>query len=173
MLGGLFFWTFSMGNTPWLATATSLLGTTEVSGTASNPTIMDWAKKLGGWITSYYKDDSIPWCGLFVAHCFSVNNIKGPSNPLSALAWADWGTDVDPQLGAVLVFKRTGGGHVGFYIGETDDAYLVRGGNQSDKVCDTWISKDRCVAIRWPQGYTASGDPVYLTKSGSLSSNEA
>lgn len=162
-----------MSNAPWLVTATSLLGTTEVSGSASNQTIMSWAKKLGGWIASFYKDDSIPWCGLFVAHCFAVNGIKGPKNPLSALAWGDWGIRTKPTLGALLVFKRKGGGHVGFYVGETDTAYLVRGGNQADKVSDTWISKDRLVSIRWPEGFGVTNNPVYLTKSGKLSSNEA
>jgi uncharacterized protein (TIGR02594 family) len=162
-----------MSNSPWLVTATELMGTTEVPGSKSNPKIMDWAKKLGGWITSFYKDDSIPWCGLFVAHCFNIHGIKGPKNPLSALAWADWGIPTKPSLGSLLVFKRTGGGHVGFYVGETDTAFLVRGGNQSDKVCDTWISKDRHVATRWPEGFAVVNNPVYLTKSGKLSSNEA
>lgn len=162
-----------MSNSPWLVTATELLGTTEVPGAASNPKIMDWAKKLGGWITSFYKDDSIPWCGLFVGHCFGVHGVKGPKNPLSALAWGDWGVKTTPRLGAVLVFTRKGGGHVGFYVGETNTAYLVRGGNQSDKVSDTWIAKDRLYACRWPEGFDAVTYPVYLTKSGKLSTNEA
>lgn len=162
-----------MTNTPWLVTATSLMSTKEIPGPQSNPTIMSWAKKLGGWVSSYYKDDSIPWCGLFVAHCMAEANVKGPSNPLSALAWGSWGVKTSPKLGAVLVFTRNGGGHVGFYIGETDTAFLVRGGNQSDQVCDTWISKDRLYDCRWPEGYAVVGDAVYLTKSGKLSSNEA
>lgn len=162
-----------MSNTPWLVTATELLGTTEVPGPKSNPTIMDWAKKLGGWITSFYKDDSIPWCGLFVGLCMKQHNIDTPKNPLSALAWADWGVKTTAKLGAVLVFTRKGGGHVGFYVGETDTAFLVRGGNQSDKVCDTWIAKDRLFDIRWPSGWPAPTGPVYLTRSGTLSSNEA
>lgn len=162
-----------MSNAPWLVTATSLLGTTEVSGYSSNPKIMSWAKKLGGWLTSFYKDDSIPWCGLFVAHCFNEHGIKGPKNPLSALAWADWGVRTAPSLGALLVFKRKGGGHVGFYVGETDTAFLVRGGNQADKVSDTWIAKDRLVSVRWPEGYPTVHNPIYLTRSGKLSTNEA
>lgn len=162
-----------MINTPWLSTATGLLSTKETPGPQSNPTILQWAKDLGGWVSSFYKDDSIPWCGLFVAHCFSEANVRGPSNPLSALAWADWGVKTDPKVGAVLVFKRTGGGHVGFYVGENDTAFLVRGGNQSDQVCDTWVAKDRLYACRWPEGYEIVGGPVYLTKSGKLSTNEA
>ena len=53
----------------------------------------------------------------------------------------------DPRLAAVMVFWReslaSGKGHVGFYAGEDDSAYQVLGGNQSDKVCLTWVAKNR------------------------------
>lgn len=159
--------------TPWLQVATDLMGTKEVPGSASNPKILEWAKKLGGWITSYYKEDDIPWCGLFVAHCFQACGFKGPQNPLSALAWKDWGVSAPAVEGALLVFKRPGGGHVGFYVGENDVAYRVRGGNQSDSVSDTWVSKDRLVAIRWPEGELITGQSIRLNNKGQLSTNEA
>ena len=49
-----------------------------------------------------------------------------------------------------MTFKRPGGGHVGFYVGEDSTAYHVLSGNQFDKVGITRIDKSRLVAIRWP-----------------------
>ena len=149
------------------------MNTREVAGDGNNPKIIDWAKQLGGWVAGYFNADSIPWCGLFVAHCFQACGYKGPQNPLSALAWKDWGVSAPAVEGALLVFQRPGGGHVGFYVGENDVAYRVRGGNQSDMVCDTWVSKDRLVGIRWPEGETIVGRPIRLNNSGQLSTNEA
>lgn len=164
-----------MSNLPWMKTAYSYLGTREVQGAANNPVITGWAKKLGGWIASFYKDDSIPWCGLFVAECFNTHKMSVPPKLLSALAWADWGQPSKIAPGAVLVFKRTGGGHVGFYVGEDSTAYHVLGGNQSDSVSIARIAKDRLVAVRWPKESIppASEQKVVKTASGFLSRNEA
>ena len=53
------------------------------------------------------------------------------------------------------------------------DAYRVRGGNQSDSVCDTWVAKDRLVGCRWPMGAPVTGQKINLTGTGELSKNEA
>lgn len=161
-----------MSSPKWFEIATKLLGTKERVGVDSNPVILEWAKSLNGWVSSFYKDDSIPWCGLFVAHCLSEAGFNGPRNPLRALAWADWGVPTAPVEGAVLVFRRPGGGHVGFYVGETASAYKVRGGNQGDAVSDIWISKDRFVVARWPKDTQILTTKVILNSSGNLSANE-
>lgn len=141
-------------STPWMDTAKSLFGTKEKPGTANNPEIIEWAKAIGGWIANYYTKDEIPWCGLFVAHCLEENGMDIPKNPLSALEYAKWGESLsEPSYGAVVVFTRSGGGHVGFYVGEDEDAYHVLGGNQSDQVNVTRVSKDRLTAIRWPSEF--------------------
>lgn len=163
----------------WLHHARQLLGTTEAAGTANNPAILDWARQEGGWIERFYTADSIPWCGLFVGHCLLEAGIGGPKNPLSALAWADWGEPVpfqEREAGCVLVFTRQGGGHVGFYVGEDADgsALHVLGGNQSDAVSIARISTARLQAVRWPSGLgrTNSG-PLGELAVGELSSHEA
>lgn len=160
---------------PWLKTAYGYMGTKEVPGSASNSVIIGWAKRLGGWIASYYKSDEIPWCGLFVANCFKEHGMEVSNSALSALAWADWGQKSPIAEGAVLVFKRTGGGHVGFYVGEDSVAYLVLGGNQSDSVSITRVAKDRLVAVRWPKEIHPPAIEQRVVKStfGSLSRNEA
>jgi hypothetical protein len=83
-----------------------------------------------------------------------VNGIKPASAPLSALAWATWGQRLKvPTPGAVMVYSRTGGGHVTLYESEDANYYYCRGGNQSDSVNVTKIPKSRPIkAIRWPAG---------------------
>ncbi|PIO98599.1 TIGR02594 family protein [Pleomorphomonas carboxyditropha] len=163
----------------WLREARRFMGLKEIAGPASNATIMGWARALGGWIASYYSNDDIPWCGLFLAHIMGATLPKEllPSNPLSAKAWGAFGRKLTvPALGAVMVFTREGGGHVGLYLGETATAYRILGGNQSNSVSITWIAKTRLYAIRWPSTVTAPvvGGRIHLAADGSpLSTNEA
>lgn len=160
----------------WYTEAARLKGVHEVEGPGSNPVILGWAKVLSAWVGSVYKDDATPWCGLFVGHCIAAT-LPGevlPSNPLSALAWAAFGRKTAPALGAVLVFKRTGGGHVGFYAGEDADAFHVLGGNQSDQVDVTRVAKARLVAFRWPASVEPpTGGRVSAAATSPLSRNEA
>jgi hypothetical protein len=97
---------------------------------------------------------------------------------LAALEWAAFGTSVPKgaaALGDVLVFKRKGGGHVGLYIGHDTSAFHVLGGNQSDRVSITRLSRNRLVAVRRPpyRAQPANVRPIPLAASGSLSVNEA
>lgn len=170
---------FSSHEPVWLRQARDLLGTQESPGDANNTTILDWARQEGGWIERFYTEDAIPWCGLFVSHCLLHAGYDGPKNPLSALAWADWGEAVpmaEREAGCVLVFARKGGGHVGFYVGEDADgtALHVLGGNQSDAVTITRIGTDRLHAVRWPAGL-ARRKSGFLTPrlTAGLSGNEA
>jgi uncharacterized protein (TIGR02594 family) len=160
---------------PWLTVATKLLGVKETPGPKSNPTIIGWAKALGGWVASFYKDDATPWCGLGVGFCMHEAGIRPAAKTLSALGWLDWGQKLaSPAYGCVIVFRRKGGGHVGFYIGENATSYKVRGFNQHDSVCDTWVAKDRCAGYRWPFHYPVpQGARVITAETGSLSTNEA
>jgi len=69
----------------WLRHARSLLGTREALGAANSPTIMAWAKRLGTKVLGmFYNADSVPWCGLFVAHCFAEDGI--PAAPIAVRA---------------------------------------------------------------------------------------
>lgn len=163
----------------WMRDARRYLGVKEVVGPGSNPVIMSWAKKLGGWVASFFTDDDIPWCGLFAAHPIATTLPKEvlPSNPLWAKNWANFGVACSPSVGAILVFFRDGGGHVGFYVGEDRTHYHVLGGNQNNAVSITRIAKNRLVAngIRWPKtGEAQIGGRVQLTANGvPVSKNEA
>jgi uncharacterized protein (TIGR02594 family) len=144
---------------PWMTTATNLMNTDEVKGRGSNPVIIGWAKRLGGWVANYYKSDDIPWCGLFMAHCLSVNkvDISNIKNPLSARAWLKLGYSVEPCFGSIIVFWRVSKngalGHVGFYVSEDKDFYHILGGNQSDSVNIQKVSKSRFLGARWPTNF--------------------
>lgn len=158
-----------------LLEALKLHGIYETPGSPNNALIMGWARELG--LTNAYSADSIPWCGLFVAVVVDRAGYAPVENPLWARNWAKFGVKADkPSLGDVLVFVRDGGGHVGFYVGEDDDAYHVLGGNQSDKVCITRIAKARSIAQRRPifkVGEPHNVRPIRLAGTGGLSRNEA
>lgn len=163
-----------------VAAGLQYLGVKEIPGARSNPVIIDMAKGLG--IEKIYTNDDTAWCGLFMSHLFRITGkpllgIKGDKyNYLRAAKYAEWGNKVDePEMGDVLVFSRTGGGHVGLYVGESKYTYFVLGGNQSNSVSITEIKKDRLTAAR---RYYATEPPASVKKyildsTGTVSINEA
>jgi uncharacterized protein (TIGR02594 family) len=161
----------------WMREARRFMGLKEVAGAKSNATIIGWAKAAGGWISGFYTNDDIAWCGLFQEHCISATlpHEQLPANPLGALNWSAFGKRLTtPALGAILTFHRDGGGHVGQYVGEDSTAYHVLGGNQSNSVSITRVDKGRLDDIRWPlTGEAPVGARVLLTPAGALSINEA
>jgi len=138
----------------WVKEARRLVGMREGPGKSSNPEILDWANAQG----IPYKGDDIPWCGLFAAHCIAstLDREPLPTEVLRARAWERFGIKTRPTPGAIMVFWRksleSGLGHVGFYVGQNNDAsaYRILGGNQDDSVSLQWIREDRLVAARWP-----------------------
>lgn len=162
----------------WFDKAKTLINTAEIPGAKSNSKILGWAAAIGGWVKSFYTNDDIPWCGLFVAYCLNSTIVtKMPKNPLGARNWGWWGKKLTkPAMGAIMVFSRSGGGHVGFYAGESRNSYLILGGNQSNKVCYSWVAKNRLLDIRWPLEVEVSPADNHIRlydESGRLSTNEA
>lgn len=139
-----------MSEPNWVGVARKYIGTKEIAGPKHNPVILGFAKKIGGWIASFYTKDEIPWCGLFVGNCMVECGYPVKQDALSAQSWAKYGTHVEPCLGAIMVFTRSGGGHVGFYIAEDKEAYHILGGNQSNSVSITRVAKNRFLDSRWP-----------------------
>jgi len=171
-------WLYNEGSPKMLVEAIKHYGQLELKGKTSNPNILKWAKEVG--VSGWYKDDDIPWCGLFVGvvalrsgYPFSAGKL------LAAREWINWGEPVikgREMLWDVLIFSRDGGGHVGFYVGENESAFLVYGGNQSNAVGFAFIAKNRLIGARRPK--YATGEPknvrrIYLSYSGELSLNEA
>jgi uncharacterized protein (TIGR02594 family) len=172
--------------------ALDLLGTKEIAGAADNPVILAWAKEIeqichrpyDDWAADFFKDDSIPWCGLFVGivaarTCQGRPERMPPKNYLSALAWSNWGnaaTASDIRLGDVVVLHRVGGGHVFLALGvSTDGARIIGiGGNQSDAVTFAEFDIGRLHAVRRPvyQKVPGGARRVVLDAHGELSVNE-
>lgn len=157
-----------------LVEAVKLIGTKETVGKDHNPTILGWAEELG--LQKIYTNDEIPWCGLFVAICAHRAGVEVVKSPLWALSWAKYGTlSETPMLGDILTFTRSGGGHVGIYVGEDEKCYHVLGGNQSNMVSVTRIQKVRLHQARrtaWKIAQPANVRQIFLDSKGIISKNE-
>lgn len=167
-------WLYNLELPRTIAEGLKLYGVTEKPGKADSPTIMGWVTETK--IAGYYAD-AVPWCGLYAAVVALRAGKPIPEGPLWALNWKKFGVAVfeDASLGDVLVFKRPGGGHVGFYIAEDATHYHVLGGNQGDAVSIIRIAKSRCVAVRRPayKNKPAAVRPYKMAASGAVSTDEA
>lgn len=137
---------------PWIKTARELISQKEIPGSKSNSVILEWARQIGGWIAKFYKNDDIPWCGLFVGHCLNANGFKVPPDMLLAPAWKKYGKKLDrPMYGCIAVFRWTNGRqHVGYIIAEDKNYYYTLGGNQSNQVKISPYAKGTVTAAVWP-----------------------
>lgn len=135
---------------PWLAAARRDIGLRETAGAGTSARIAAWLKNLRAW----WADDETPWCGTACAAWMREAGVNPPASWFRARAWADWGEPcTGPLLGSVVVFARTGGGHVGIVAGtDTAGRVLVLGGNQGDAVCIAPFDQARVLAYRWPPG---------------------
>jgi len=164
-------------DTPWMEYARSLIGTNEVAGAASSPTIMQWAKDVG--VSKQYANDGVAWCGLFVGKVIHHWDPKEmlPAGLLGSRNWLNFGVPVSPGYGAILVFwrgsKTAWTGHVGFYVGEDANNYYVLGGNQSNTVSITKAAKNRLLGARAPKNLPFTPRKVSMSTSGKVSTNEA
>lgn len=190
----LFAWLEREPGPRMLVEALKEYGTLEVPGPGDNPKILGWADELGDrqgtnysrWAATWYEDDSIPWCGLFMAVVAQRAGKTPPTKYLSALEWMNFGRSLqktEAALGDVLVFSRAGGGHVGLYVAENGGHFHVLGANQGDvstgrtrdTVGITPIEKGRCVGVRRPlyKVQPANVRKITVGTTGAISRNEA
>lgn len=161
---------------PWIEEAKKHIGLKEIPGPKHNPVILGWldAMKAPSWLE---RSDETAWCGLMTAYCMKQSGVAVPTYWMRALAWSEWGVKLSKPIdGCVVVFKRTGGGHVGFVMGETKDGYLsVLGGNQGNAVTIAKFDKSRVVGYYWPKEFPvpANGKISIVSSSGTVSTNEA
>lgn len=156
----------------WMVEARKMMGQREIKGPKHNNWIAKGWARLGA---SWFNNDETPWCGFFVAHCMDKAGLPYPGGGLfaRAKAWLDWGVPCQPCLGAVIVFGRSGGGHVGFVVGEGQSTYYVLGGNQRDAVNIMPIAKSRYLGCRWPKGVKNPATKLPSMTGGIVSRNEA
>lgn len=155
----------------WVLEGRKFIGLTEIKGPNHDPNIVQFWKdiKRGG-----VKDDETPWCAAFVGAMLERVGIRS-SRFESARSYLDWGETLKgPVLGCIVVFTRTGGGHVGFVVGkDAKGNLLVLGGNQSDQVNIRAFTRDRVTGYRWPSGYMFERHELPVLSPAQISNNEA
>lgn len=148
---------------PWINVARSLLGLQEGTARANRTMRLDTKE--------------IPWCGAFVSVAMNaLPSEPQPENPLWARNWMKFGRGVDRVVyGAVAVFQRPSGGHVGFVMGHDADTVHVLGGNQSNAVTIARVAKGRLLGYRWPTAWPTPEPQAmeFSTLAGTISTNEA
>lgn len=134
--------------------------------------------KLTAWLKSDGQrlgdTEKLPWCGDYTETAIKNSLPDEPfvgavgKNPYWARNWLKFGKPVEPCYGAIIVFARGKGGHVGFVVGEDDTDYYVLGGNQSNMVNVTRISKDRFLGCTWPVTYIGQRQPLPKMSAGNI-----
>lgn len=156
---------------PWLAHALADVGQRESAGPNRSPWIVAmWARQRLSWLLGQ------PWCGGAAADWMIRAGIEPPREAFRAKSWATWGQNCGLVRGAVLVFDRQGGQHVGFLNSIAADGRLnVTGANQRDSVCTLPFGSQRLIATRWPLGVAVpqARAPMVAASSAVSSANEA
>lgn len=145
---------------PWIVEGKKVWGLHEVR---DNQRLREWLRSDGKTLGD---PKALPWCGDYVETAIKLSlpnePFRGPlaQNPYWARNWLHFGSVVDPVYGAVIVFSRGNGGHVGFVVGEDNTDFYVLGGNQSDSVNIVRITKGRFLGARWPLTYKNPNRPL-------------
>ncbi len=116
------------------------------SGFVSNDLVADARRYIG---TNPTGRRSL-WCGAFMDKILRDTGHKGGGN--LALAYANYGRRISgPQVGAIAVMRRRGGGHVGVVAGiDPNGNPIVISGNHNRKVAELVYPRHRIVAYVVP-----------------------
>jgi uncharacterized protein (TIGR02594 family) len=126
------------------AAAKSQMGIAEMPGKVHSKAILGYHAET----TLKAVDDETPWCSSF-ANWVTVHCGVTGTRSASAKSWMKWGKELkSPVNGCIVVFTRTGGGHVAFYDSEDKDYIYTLGGNQGDRVCIAAYPKSRLLGYR-------------------------
>ena len=165
---------------PWLAYARRQIGVREIAGPRHEPRVLAMWRRIGRWAGIAVQTDEVPWCGAFVADCLLTGaGIKPVAISARARAWATWGGPISlaatrPPLGAIAVFGREGGGHVGFVVAAHHEGSLdILGGNQGNAVNIRRFPRSRLIALRWPAGVPMVDSVQWATTPGVSTTGEA
>lgn len=177
-----------MNELPWIAFARTLIGIRETPGSGNNPQVVrmfETAFKATGQADklkhAVWRSDSTPWCGIFMAYVMANTGLTHhiPKAFPMARSFERAGSRLSaPAYGCVVTFTRTGGGHVGFVVGEDGRGnIMVLGGNQSDGVNIKPFARNRVTAYRWCGRASLPSQDRYrlnlVASNGRVSTNEA
>jgi uncharacterized protein (TIGR02594 family) len=159
----------------WLVNARKYIGVAEIPGKDENPVIQRWLREL----KSFFNSEDVPWCGTFCAAVFRESGLPVAKHWYRARDWLNWGNILaEPILGCVVVYERSGGGHVGFVVGRDVLGRIVTlGGNQGNRVSIAPFDAVRVLGYRWPEDrfaeQIAAGRLPMVSSQGQSSTGEA
>lgn len=138
-------------NAPWMKIALAERGVSEIAGSRDNPRILEYLRVSNpAGASEQALHDEIFWCAAFVGWTFITFGVPG-TGTWWARDYLNWGREVEePYFGCVVVFARGSGGHVGFFMDQSDGRIQVWGGNQGNQVCSAWFSADNLLGYREP-----------------------
>lgn len=129
--------------------ACATLGTREVDGPKSNPTILGWIREFLPWARD---DSTTAWCAVWLAKLMRDCGLGIPGAPYRAKSWETWGVPVPPvdgYAGDVVVLKRGKNAyHVAILLKYSFDKIWVIGGNQSDAVTVATYPASSVISVR-------------------------
>lgn len=166
---------------PWVNELGKHIGWHEVT---NNAALRAWLKSDGSTLGDPAK---LPWCGdaietavrLTLPNEWGITDRRLRANPYWALNWVYFGVQCKPAYGAFAAFRRDGGGHIAVLIGfdKKHNRFRVRGGNQANRISDTWIDAKRMAPAcpRKPATWAQELPPLpYMDSEGQIiSQNEA
>jgi uncharacterized protein (TIGR02594 family) len=139
-------------------------GVIEIPGLDNNPRVLEYLNSVTNIGPMWRSKDETAWCSAFVNWCMEKAGYAGTKSALST-TWLKWGQLIPkPVKGCLAVFLReNGGGHVGFYVGETVTSSVVYikvlGGNQEHadteigEVNEKHYLKSKLLGYRLPSEY--------------------
>ena len=155
-------------NPRWVEIALAEMGQAEVPGAGANQQIIAYHART----SLSAKSDETPWCASFVSWALETADLIS-AHSARAMDYLLWGQDLkQPALGCIVVLRRVGGGHVGFWMGERDGKVLLLGGNQGNQVSIAPYKLEDVVSYRWPSG-VARPQPETLTEAAKTGTGRA
>ena len=130
-----------------IATSTASGGMATSSGFGSSNVVAEARRYLGGNPTGRGR----LWCARFMNMVLERTGLHGTCSDL-ARSFASYGQRVSgPQIGAIAVMGRRGGGHVGVVSGiDAGGNPIVVSGNNGNRVRETPVSRGRIYAYVMP-----------------------
>jgi len=130
-----------------IATSTASGGMATSSGFGSSNVVAEARRYLGGNPTGRGR----LWCARFMNMVLERTGLHGTGSDL-ARSFASYGQRVSgPQIGAIAVMGRRGGGHVGVVSGiDAGGNPIVVSGNNGNRVRETPVSRGRIYAYVMP-----------------------
>jgi uncharacterized protein (TIGR02594 family) len=137
------------GSTASFPSSTFSGGLTASGGFGSSNVVAEARRYLGGNPTSR----ASLWCARFMNMVLQRSGYRGTGSDM-ARSFANYGQRVSgPQIGAIAVMARRGGGHVGVVSGiDASGNPILISGNNRNRVAEAPVSRNRIYTYVMPTG---------------------